>query len=206
MIKIWTVEDAGFEALESERRRLQSGPSEADRQLGLVREEYIVACSGNATDVLQRARSVMETVINVSLSGTWPTDDEWPRRLPAWFVDACKREDAEEKNQVDPDWYDIPQEERRARALAEKWKLASWTYWMEPSERKWMWWDGELWEPNLVRVEVDRLGDPSDLGSPPGLWWLFAASGATEYDHIFDWERRQARHLRPSTGPQSGCT
>ena len=56
---------------------------------------------------------------------------------------------------------------------------------MEPCEREWMWWSADLRDADTIRVFVDRLGDPPP-GDPPGLWWLFSAAGAVEFDEPED--------------------
>ena len=181
MIDIWTVEEAGPDALKAEARRIESGTSGGDRQLGLNADGYDFKCPGNAEQVLRKAQTVMAIVNEVSLSDAWPTDEDWSRRLPSWFVEACKQEDAEDETR-DSGTPELSEQERAARYFARKWKLTHWTSWMNASEREWLWWSAQARDPDTIHVVVDRLGDPSNLGSPAGLWWLFAASGAIEYE------------------------
>lgn len=179
MIDIWTVEDAGLDALDVESRRIKGDGVDTHKPRGLVRDAFYVSCPGTASSVLQKARDVMGIVNLVSKTKTWPSDTEWPDRLPSWFVDACMPENAEEARDALPD--DLPLEERKAKVLARRWRLLSWTYWMEPCEREWMWWSADIRDPDTTHIIIDRLGDPSP-GHPPGLWWLFSAAGATAID------------------------
>lgn len=186
MIKYWTIEDVGADAsvadvLIAEARRIRSRPTEADRRLGFILDHYDFVCPGDAADVLRNASDVMAIINDASQAGPWPTDGEWPNRLPAWFVDACKPEDEEEEEERVP-WHELSDEERIAQCFSEKWKLTDWTFWMEPAERAWLWWSAEIRDPNTIRAHLDRLGDPSP-GPPPGFWWLFSASGAVEYNY-----------------------
>ena len=180
MIDIWTVEDAGPEALKTEARRIADLGGDTDKPVGLYTEDFDILCPGTAKDVLQRARAVMGIVNEIGMSGPWPTDAEWSCLLPSWFVEACEPEDTEDRGE-DMLRHEMPAEERRALYCALKWKLTEWTSWMEPCERVWMWWRADLRDAKNIRVVVDRLGDPTP-GDPPGLWWLFSAAGATEID------------------------
>ena len=177
MIGIWTVKEAGPEALRNEARRVTGSVADGDEPLGLWTDTYDIKCPGIAQDVLQRVREVMGIVGEISQANSWPTDAEWPDRLPSWFVEACEPEDAKEEQ--DAPGQELSDEELRSRYFAEKWKLTEWTFWMEPRERVWMWWSAEARDADTVRVVVDRLGDPTP-GDPPALWWLFSAAGATE--------------------------
>lgn len=181
MINLWTVEDGGLDALKAEARHLRSGPSDTDRRLGLWVSRYDFKCPGDADEVLRKARDVMEIINDVSLAISWPTDAELSCRLPPWFVEACEPEDIEDKGEDEVTSDELSLEERRAQHFAERWKLSEWTYWMAPAERVWLWWSADVRDSNTIHVVVDRLGDPPP-GPPPGLCWLFAASGAVSYD------------------------
>jgi hypothetical protein len=41
--------------------------------------------SANPAEVLEKTRNVME-ILARALRGTWPSDEEWRRDLPSWFV------------------------------------------------------------------------------------------------------------------------
>lgn len=180
-IKYYEVQDVDRSALEAETRRIDDDPDTSAKRLGLVLDWYDFTCPGNAHDVLSRAREVMHLISEASLAETWPEDEEWFDRLPAWFVAACLPQDAALEDPDPPD-DEVTQEVRRARYFAQKWKLTWWVSWMEPKHRVWMWWRAYVLDPDTVRLGIDLLGDPSRPGDPPGSWWLFAASGATEFD------------------------
>ena len=190
-IKYRTVDDIAQDALEAEARRINTGPDAVERQLGLRPDAYVFTCAGNADEVLRRARETMRLVNKSSSSGQWPTEAEWFHILPAWFVDACESEDAADDD-TGTALHEMTDAERRAMYLADKWKLTHWVSCMEPEAREWLWWSAELRDADTIHVVVDRLGDPSGLGSPAGLWWLFSASGAGEYD--------EARHSAVASG------
>jgi len=74
MIDIWTVEEAGPDALKAEARRIASGASGRDRRLGLNADGYDFKGTGSAEEVLRKSQMVMAIVSEVSLSGAWPTN------------------------------------------------------------------------------------------------------------------------------------
>jgi hypothetical protein len=182
-IEYWTAGNAGSEALEAEARRIGAGPWEAERPLGLRPDSYVFSTQGIADEVLRKAREVMRIVSVISGDGEWAAEAQWPRRLPVWFVNACRPEDAAVGDDG-PALHEMTAEERRAAYLADTWTLAEWLSAMEPGAREWLWWSTEARDGHTIHVVVDRLGDPSNLGSPPGLWWLFRACGAVDYREL----------------------
>ncbi len=169
-------------ALQAERRRLRDGIDASEVIQGTTTGNYYFKCDGNAAEVLNRAREAITIVSDATLDGPWPTLDEWMNLLPKWFVAACKPEEEPNVNLEYPE--DL--EERRAMYFRNKWKVSSWVGWLEPEDRRWLWLDAEVLDPDTVLAHVDVVTDPSDLGAPPGFWWLFAAAGAKEFDVVTD--------------------
>src|SRR5919197_799872 len=115
---------------------------EAERELSHLRagaaadglprdlDELVVSCPEGAEHVLTGVREVLEVVL-AHQAGPWPSVDEWKQLLPEWFVSSC----------VD---------DRQVRdCVLDKWSLRAWTYWFQPDQRGWRWWD--------ARADGDRL-------------------------------------------------
>src|SRR5688572_19474103 len=116
-----------------EVQRLSSGPKPGEAPNGVV-TRFPLLCDGNAEEVLSRCKEALRSVIGVNIE-PWPSDDEWERILPQWFVKACfpeiTREEAERRRKLP-----MAEQER----LAEEWSVGAWAYWFQPSERSWYWW------------------------------------------------------------------
>ncbi len=169
-------------ALQAERRRLRDGIDASEVIQGTIADSYYFKCDGNAAEVLNRAREAITIVSDATLDGPWPTLDEWIKLLPKWFVAACKPED----EPIVQEPHATTLEESRAQFYRSKWKVSNWVGWLKPEDRRWLWLDAEVLDPDTVLAHVDEVTDPSDLGAPPGFWWLFAAAGAKEFDEVTD--------------------
>jgi hypothetical protein len=106
----------------------------------------------------------------------WPSVERWSRLLPAWFVEGCAPErDQDEAEQWLAWWRTLPADEQARVSSEQRWSLADWLYWLEPSERQWFWWDAAVEDSTRLRVMVEVSGLPAPLGA---LLWLLRASGA----------------------------
>lgn len=170
------------EALAAERRRLAQGIGKDEKICGMFVDSFLVDCDGNAQQVLDRARELMRIVNEHAMAAAWPQDDEWPRLLPTWFVRQCAPEQThEEWEREEERLRALSWEERREHYRTSRWSLLSWTGWMDPRERMWIWWDADVRDADTLLVDIDRFGDPPP-GEPPGFRWLFLASGARDLD------------------------
>jgi len=137
----------------------------------------LVSCRGDADSVLSRVREVLDAVLAHS-APPWPPAEEWARLLPGWFVQNCApprtREEAEQWLNR---WRSLPPEDQAGAILKERWALADWLHWLEPSERQWFWWDAVVRDAEALKVMVEVSAWPAPLGA---LEWLLRASGAAE--------------------------
>lgn len=115
----------------------------------------------DAHDVVQRAGSVMELVASAQAVGWWP-DEEWKRRLPAWFV-ASFRTHTLEALLRDPSL----------------WDFGSWLDAMK--DPGWEWWSSDAAE----RHGSVRCVAHTDPFAIEPLMYLLRASGADEV-HLDD--------------------
>jgi len=165
---------------EAEVRHLASGPTPGEKPREFL-EDVTVLCKGNASLVLERCREVLSRVLSHDES-LWPSDREWPRLLPSWFVAECgpeltKRQAKHEmKRSRRLSREEMIREEARAR-----WSVLSWIYWFMPEERSWWWWDAAVLEPNVLRITIEVEGSPYTAGA---LEWLLRASGASEVKRL----------------------
>jgi hypothetical protein len=160
-----------------ELRRLTDGlgvDEQFDRQPTV---EFVIRCSGNAEDVIGRARSLLTTVVQASLRN-WPTSDQWREILPSWFIDSCATEPSIEEAQAQLDWWrSLSREEQISADREVRWTLNSWLYWLQPTNRHWYWWGDQVLDEDSASVSVIVDGWPFPWGS---LSWLLRGSGATE--------------------------
>lgn len=169
-------------ALEVERKRLREGIDASEVIQGTTTASYYFTCDGDAETVLTRAREAITIVSDASLNGPWPSDGTWFELLPGWFVEACAPADGPDDEFPWP----AALQERRVWFFGHKWKLTNWTRWMESADRRWLWLDARVLDADTLLVHIDVVTDPCDLGAPPGVWWLFAAAGAKEFDEVGD--------------------
>jgi hypothetical protein len=142
---------------------------EAERELAHLRaggaaevlpgglDELVVSCPEGAERVLAGVREVLEVVL-AHQTGPWPSVDEWKQLLPEWFVSCC----------VD---------DRQVRdCVLDRWSLRAWTYWFQPDQRHWRWWDARAGGDRLqVWLLVEQR--PYLRGA---LEWLLRTAGAEE--------------------------
>jgi hypothetical protein len=112
---------------------------------------------------------------------SWPSLSEWRQVLPTWFVESSAPEQSRDEAERWLGWWrSLPAEEQALVTRAQRWTLAGWLYWLEPSERQWFWWDAAVENPDTLRVFVEVSGWPTPLGA---LEWLLRAAGAVEVTH-----------------------
>ncbi len=102
-----------------------------------------------------RVREVLTAVLEAPL-GEWPAPDEWRRRLPLWFVEACLDDAAVQDCNLD------------------RWSLRAWVYWLQPERRGWRWWDAEA-AGDVLRVRILVWERPYLRGA---LEWLLRVAAA----------------------------
>jgi len=158
---------------EQERLRNGSHSDEVPDGAGLVR--FVITCPNNSSDVLTRAREVLESILCHS-GGDWPADERWREVLPSWFVSTCAPDMTNEEAAHWLGWWRSLPFEKQAQAEREKkWTLSNWIYWFNPEERQWYWWDASITSPSSFEVVVEVKQWPVPWGS---LNWLLRASGA----------------------------
>lgn len=164
--------------LAEELRRLDNGPAPGEKPGGAGTVRFIAPCPLGAAEVLDRVKSVLQTVDEVALSGGL-SDAQWEARLPGWFTARCappvSREEAERRLAWEKS---LPPDEQARLNRETEWSLDAWLYWLEPSRREWFWWDAKALDDIdhiMVAVEVDGWPFPWDA-----LRWLFKAAGASD--------------------------
>lgn len=166
--------------LEVELLRLRNGPRPGEKPSGVGLVRFVARCPFGARDVLAKATSVLKAVDEIALTG-WPSDKEWPAKLPEWFTSAC----APPMTQEEADrwlrwWKALPQSEQTRAEIEKDWSLDNWLYWMQPDNRQWFWWDAKaLDDCDHILVAVTVEAWPFPWGS---LRWLFKAAGASALD------------------------
>ena len=163
-----------------EQRHLNGGCRSGERPAGVGTVSVVARCRGDASRVAERSREVLQVVL-AHAGPPWPAVSEWRQVLPAWFVNASAPErPREEAEQWLGWWRSLPPEEQARVTRSQRWALADWLYWLEPSERQWFWWDAVVESPEILRVIVQVSGWPAPLGA---LDWLLRAAGAVEVLH-----------------------
>ena len=159
-----------------ELRCLRSGPSPDEQALGII-VEFIARCGDDAQDVIDRSQSVLGTVVQASL-GIWPTNDQWRRMLPRWFLECCAKEYTTEEAESRLKWWRALSPEDQVQVDREaRWTLNNWLYHFQPDNRHWFWWDARIMSQDTASVTVVVDGCPFPWGA---LSWLLRASGAKE--------------------------
>jgi hypothetical protein len=158
-----------------ELRRLEYGPAaELPRGLGLVR--FITSTTGGVEAVLSRAKQVLARVDEYAPRR--PSDDEWRRVLPAWFVARCAPElSSQEAEAALSRWRAMSPSDQREAEKQHRWPLLDWLYWLEPERRGWFWWDANASDDSHAVVAVEVQGWPFPWGA---LSWLLRAAGADQ--------------------------
>lgn len=86
---------------------------------------FTILCDGNASEVLNRARSVFSTVLR-NPDRTYLDMPFWLDTLPSWFVSANDDE----------------------------WTVDGWLFWFLPQERQWYWWRADCTDGQTIVVQV----------------------------------------------------
>jgi hypothetical protein len=132
-------------------------------------------CRGDAVAVLERAKEVLERVLEIDPQN-WPSTEEWRARLPAWFVASCAPEiTIEEAEQEQIRWRSLSQEEQIRKTETGRWTLSGWIYFFLPDDRCWLWWNARIPNEDTLFVHMIVDGWPFAWGE---LDWLLRASGA----------------------------
>lgn len=151
--------------------RLLLGVEDTAKPGGIGTVRFVVKCSGDAIDVLGRAKTVLEKVLRTT-TVPWPSLDEWRRLLPSWFVERCAPEISQEEAERR---VGLPDEEQERLEQVEGWSLSAWLFWFQPEERQWAWWDAIVKADDTIIAAIEVDGWPFPWGS---LEWLFLACGA----------------------------
>jgi hypothetical protein len=141
--------------------------------LGTVR--FYALCERNASEVLAKSKEIMKIIIENSLKD-WPSDEDWAKKLPQWFISECAPEmSQEEANSWIKWWHSLSREQQDEVEKNKKWSLLDWLYWLEPSRRAWFWWDAQTKGNKELLIAVEVTSWPFAWGA---LGWLFRACGA----------------------------
>ncbi len=169
---------------EDELRHLWSGASQDDMVQGSGLLLFKVHCQGNADVVLKNSREALGIVLQ-QYKTIWPSEQDWKKKLPSWFVTTCapERTESEEEEYLIA-WRTLSSEEQQYQEEEEKWSVMDWISWFEPSDdpfhqRTWFWWDAFIKEPDLLLVIIEVIDFPVPVGS---LIWLLRASGGLKVE------------------------
>lgn len=158
-----------------EAARLENSPAEGTKPGGLGTVQFTADCPGNATEVLRRAKEVMQIVSERTLS-VWPSNEQWTSVLPGWFLSACAPpKTKEESDKFMVWWRSLPREQQARAEREEAWSLEAWLHWMNPRNRVWTWWDARVINTNTVIVAIEVTDWPFPWGA---VRWLFRTAGA----------------------------
>jgi hypothetical protein len=171
--------EANADMLRNELRRLRDGAGTSESPSGSGTETFIVACRGDAQQVLSKVREVL-SIVAADTYPDWPSDEQWMELMPEWFIARCVPPKSKDESERRLEWRRaLPWPVRRRLAAYEKWSFSAWIYWFQPENRFWFWWDAREEGPDRIRVavEVDELPFPWEA-----LRWLFRAAGAIAMD------------------------
>lgn len=157
-----------------ELARLRGDDSPLEQQPML---ETLLVRSGAPGQVLDRAKTLLESVLTGFAAGLGPDDAEWSERLPDWFVAACSPElTGEERERWLAHWRALDRA-GKVRAEAELgWTVVDWLYAVGPEQRPWWWWATDE-QTGMLELMVD--GWPAPLASAE---WMLLAAGADSVD------------------------
>jgi hypothetical protein len=163
--------------LRDELRRMANGPHPGEKLGGIGSVRFVARCPFGASEVLAKAKSVLKAVDQTSLTG-WPTNEEWPSKLPDWFVFRCAPEETQQQaEQRVARWRTLAPEEQARVDVETEWSLSNWIYWLKPENRQWFWWDAKAVD------DIDHIILAVEVNCWPFPWgalrWLFKASGAS---------------------------
>jgi hypothetical protein len=161
--------------MRGELGRLLLGAGDLARPGGLGTVRFVVRCNGDALDVLDRAKKVLEVVLR-STTDPWPSLEEWRDVLPRWFVERCAPEMSQEEAERR---VRLPDDEQERLEQAEGWSMGAWLHWFQPGHRQWAWWDAVATGEDTIVVAIEVDSWPFPWGA---LKWLFLACGAQSVD------------------------
>jgi hypothetical protein len=163
----------------AELQRLRAGPMPDSHPGGIGLVQLVAHCAANAAVVLERCKQTLTIVLEHSATN-FPTDEEWGRLLPQWFVERCAPEPSSQERGRWLRWWKSLSPVEQARTEREKrWTSSNWIYWFEPDTREWFWWDAKILNENELRVIVQVSNFPFPWGA---LDWLLRGSGATDVE------------------------
>jgi hypothetical protein len=155
------------------------GPEAAEKPSGLGIVRFIAQCPDRLPEVLEKSITVLK-IMNEHCTGEWPSDQKWTKLLPTWFVSRCVPQQSIEQTEQWLAWWKALPPEEQSRVEEEKdWSLPNWTYWFQPHNRQWYWWDAEALDDDTLIVSVEVDAWPFSWGS---LRWLLLAAGADRVD------------------------
>jgi hypothetical protein len=124
-------------------------PSKGTHVPGVGTVRFVMESAGDADDVLRKTKDVLSTILQHG-SESWPSEDEWRKLLPAWFVARCAQEKSAEEAEKWLEWWRGLPPDQQEQANRENWSLSNWLAWFEPGEEHWSWWDASV-------ENVDRI-------------------------------------------------
>ena len=184
------------ERLIVELHRLMHGAAENEELIGVTSEEFRIACSGDASDVLSRSKELMILAVKIGVEEPWPIVESLEARLPDWFVKACRPEQTLEEVYAELEYRkSLSPEDREAfdASSDKRWEAGAWASSMNPDhapdadpadkdpfdERQWHWLDAEVVDENTIVASIDMM-DWEVLSD--SFRWLFIAAGAVDVD------------------------
>jgi hypothetical protein len=173
---------------DEELRHLFKGSNSKDTldELGIVL--FKANCNHDASLVLQKCKDVMQLIISYQLE-EWPSEDEWYKLLPNWFVSICSSEKTpEEDEEYLKRWRQLSANEQMLLEEESSWSVMEWVNWFEPSDdprdqRYWFWWDAFIQDPDTLLLAIAVMDIPFPSGT---LFWLLKASGAINITETSD--------------------
>lgn len=165
--------------IRDELERLLFGPKTDQRLGGVGSVRFVIRCAGNAQQVLRKSKDVLRVVLE-HCEDSRPSETEWRRVLPKWFVGSCAAEMTKEESQRWlARWRKLTPSQQAQEEAEKQWALVDWLYWFEEGNRQWTWWDATVENTDTIRVALQVKCWPFPWGA---LRWLFRASGATSVE------------------------
>jgi hypothetical protein len=166
-----------------ELQHLLAGSTSEDKVEGASIVLFNVYCQYNASKVLQNCREVLEVVLQ-QYEKSWPSETEWYKILPEWFIANCSPEKTIEEEEYLVRWRTLSRQEQIIEEEKKAWSVMEWVSWFEfddelQDQRYWFWWDALIKSPELLLVAVEVVDVPFPSES---LDWLMRASGAIKVE------------------------
>lgn len=110
--------------------------------MGTVR--FVCHTNCDSAKVIENAKAVLK-LVNEHSKVAWPTDEQWRHILPEWFLAECGPElTVEQAEQEVESERNLSLEQRAELEKVARWSAADWTYWLQPDQRLWFWWDAAV--------------------------------------------------------------